>query len=52
MDENAFAEKLIEKGAKSQKFDMQKKKVELDKSKRRVEELDTLYNKIAETGLA
>ena len=44
IDEVAFAEKLMEKGAKSQKSDTAKKKVELDKSKRRVSELDTLYN--------
>jgi transposase-like protein len=48
IDENAFAERLMEKSAKSQKSDMAKKKAELDKSKRRVSELDTLYNRIYE----
>ena len=48
IDEVAFAEKLMEKGAKSQKSDTAKKKAELDKSKCRVVELDTLYNKIYE----
>ena len=48
IDEVAFAEKLMEKGTKSQKSDTAKKKAELDKSKRRVAELDTLYNKIYE----
>jgi len=48
VDEVAFAEKLMEKSTKSQKPDMTKKKAELDKSKRRINELDTLYNKIYE----
>jgi len=48
IDENAFAERLMEKGAKSQKSDTAKKKAELNKSKRRVSELDTLYTRIYE----
>jgi len=48
IDEKAFVERLMEKGEKSQKSDMAKKKAELDKSKRRVAELDTLYTKIYE----
>ena len=38
----------MEKSTKSQKSDMAKKKAELEKSKRRVAELDILYSKIYE----
>ena len=48
VDEKAFAERLMEKGSKSQKSDMAKKKQEFEKAKRRVAELDILFNKIYE----
>jgi len=48
VDEKAFAEKLMEKGTKSQKSDIAKKKLELDKAERRIAELDKLLNKIYE----
>lgn len=46
IDENAFAEKLMVKGANSQKSDIEKKEAELDKSKRRVAEKIVVHEKV------
>jgi hypothetical protein len=47
-DEKAFAQRLMEKGLNIQKTDIAKNKLELEKAKHRVEELDTLFNRVYE----
>jgi hypothetical protein len=46
--EQDFAEKLTRKGLKNQKSDIVKKKRELEKAKRRTDEIDRLYSKLYE----